>query len=210
MDNNELEVAIENKEKVINELRLKENINNIEMKKLEETIENLINIDEKLEQYYNEKKELEKLNNNFNITKECLNNAYEKMKNSISPLFKEELSRIINKISNEKYNKIKFDDETGLIVEIENGDYISADRLSIGTIDQMYLSLRISALKEISKENMPIILDESFAYYDDNRLENILKYLLYEIDNQIIILTCSKREEEILNKLNVQYNKINL
>ena len=132
------------------------------------------------------------------------------MKNSISPKFKEELSKIINKISNDKYKKIKFDDETGLTVEIENGDYISADRLSIGTIDQMYLALRISAIKEISKENMPIILDESFAYYDEKRLENILKYLVDEINNQIIILTCSKREEEILNKLNIKYNKINL
>ena len=130
------------------------------------------------------------------------------MKKSIRPRFKEELSKIISKISNDKYKKIKFDDETGLTVEVENGDYISADRLSVGTIDQMYLSLRISALKEISKENMPIILDESFAYYDDKRLENILKYLAEEINNQIIILTCSKREEEILSKLNIQYNKI--
>ena len=208
MDDNELIVATENKEKLINDLKLKQNINKIEIEKLEEAKENLINIEEKLERYYSDKEELEKLNNNYNIAKECLNNAYIKMKNSISPKFKEELSKIINKISNDKYKKIKFDDETGLTVEIENGDYVSADRLSIGTIDQMYLSLRISAIKEISKENMPIILDESFAYYDEKRLENILKYLAGEIENQIIILTCSKREEEILNKLNIQYNKI--
>ena len=31
--------------------------------------------------------------------------------------------------------------------------------------------------KEISEETMPIILDEAFAYYDEKRLENILKYL---------------------------------
>ena len=210
MDYNELIVATENKEKLINDVKLKENINKIEIQKFEESKENLLNVEEKLEQYYDEKSELEKLNNNYNIAKECLNNAYIKMKNSISPKFKEELSKIISNISNEKYKKIKFDDETGLTVEIENGDYISADRLSVGTIDQMYLALRISALKEISKENMPIILDESFAYYDDKRLENILKYLTNEIDNQIIILTCSKREEEILNKLNIKYNKINL
>ena len=210
MDYNELTVAIESKEKLINDLKLKMNINKIEIEKLEESKENLINVAERLGQYYTEKKELEKLNDNYNIAKECLNNAYIKMKNSISPKFKEELSKIINKISNDKYKKIKFDDETGLTVEIENGDYISADRLSVGTIEQMYLSLRISAIKEISKENMPIILDESFAYYDEKRLENILKYLATEINNQIIILTCSKREEELLIKLNIEYNKINL
>lgn len=210
MDFNEIIVAIENKENIINNLKLKENINKIEVKKLEESKENLINVVEKLEQYYDEKKELEKLNNNYNLAKECLNNAYIKMKNSISPIFKEELSKIISKISNEKYKKIKFDDETGLTVEIENGNYISADRLSVGTIDQMYLSLRIGALKEISKENMPIILDESFAYYDDKRLENILKYLVEETHNQIIVLTCSKREVDILDLLKIPYNLINL
>ena len=32
--------------------------------------------------------------------------------------------------------------------------------------------------KELCKESMPIILDEAFAYYDEERLENILKYLI--------------------------------
>ncbi len=47
----------------------------------------------------------------------------------------------------------------------------------MGTIDQLYLSLRLSVTKEISKENIPIILDEGFAYFDNERLENIIKYL---------------------------------
>ena len=40
-----------------------------------------------------------------------------------------------------------------------------ASRLSVGTIDQMYLSLRLSSLKEIVKENVPLILDEHDARY---------------------------------------------
>ena len=66
----------------------------------------------------------------------------------------------------------------------------------------MYISLRLSALNEISDEAMPIILDEAFAYFDDERLENILRYLTANFkDNQIIIFTCSKREKEILEKM---------
>jgi len=54
-------------------------------------------------------------------------------------------------------------------------------------------------LKELTTETMPIILDESFAYYDEERLENILKYLDTEFtDSQIIIFTCTNREKEIL------------
>ena len=66
-------------------------------------------------------------------------------------------------------------------------------------------------LDEISKEKVPIILDEVFAYFDMNRLKNILKYLSAEYnDRQIIILTCTKREEEILNEEKIKFNLIKM
>lgn len=100
-------------------------------------------------------------------------------------------------------------DEEGLIVELQNGNYISANRLSIGTIDQLYLSLRFAMLEEICEEKIPIILDEAFAYYDDERLKNILEYIIKEYsDRQILIFTCTKREEEILKNINAQYNVV--
>ena len=133
------------------------------------------------------------------------------MKNNVTPKFTKNLSETINKISNGKYNKVTVNDEIGLMVELENGEYVSADRLSIGTIDELYLSLRLSMAEEISNETMPIILDEAFAYFDDNRLENALKFLVNELkENQIILLTCTKREEEILDKLNIKYNLVEL
>ena len=96
-------------------------------------------------------------------------------------------------------------------MEQDNGEYSNAENLSIGTIDQLYLALRLATIKEISKENMPIILDEAFAYYDNNRLENILKYLENEYYNkQVIVFTCTKREIEILEKLQIKYNLIEL
>ena len=50
----------------------------------------------------------------------------------------------------------------------------------------------------ISEEKFPIILDESFVYFDDNRLRSILNYL-YSLDNQIIILSSNKREKNLLD-----------
>ena len=65
--------------------------------------------------------------------------------------------------------------------------------------------------KELCKESMPIILDEAFAYYDEERLENILKYLDVECkDKQIIIFTCTNREKQILDKDSINYNLISL
>ena len=98
-----------------------------------------------------------------------------------------------------------------MIVELDNGNYIPAERLSVGTIDQLYLSLRLAMLDEIAREKVPIILDEAFAYYDDERLKNILIYLTTEFsDRQIIILTCTQREKEILENLEIKFNFIEL
>ena len=63
----------------------------------------------------------------------------------------------------------------------------------------------------ISEEKMPIILDEAFAYYDNERLKNILLYLAKEFyDRQIIIFTCTDREKNILNQENINYNFIEI
>ena len=117
----------------------------------------------------------------------------------------------MDKISNGKYKNVRINTNGEIIVEENTGAYVTAENLSIGTIDQLYLSLRLATVKEISKENMPIILDEAFAYYDEERLQNILSYLANEYkEKQIIIFTCTDREKEILTKLGVNYNLIQL
>lgn len=169
-------------------------------------LENLAKIEEELQDAENEMDELISLNNSYNIAKECLEKAYVQVKENISPRFIGNLCDIISKISDNRYTNIVLNDNDGLNVEIQNGSYMPVSRLSVGTIDQMYLSLRLSALNEISNETMPIILDEVFAYFDDERLENVLRYLNTNFkDNQIILFTCSKREREILEKLNISY-----
>ena len=59
--------------------------------------------------------------------------------------------------------------------------------------------------------NIPMIFDEAFVFCDDVRLTNILKTLSeMSEERQIIILSCSNREEKILELLNVEFNKIKL
>ena len=131
------------------------------------------------------------------------------MKNNVTPKFTQNLSAIIKEISNGKYEKISINDE--IVVELENGRTVSANNLSIGTIDEIYLALRLSMLDEISKEKMPVILDETFAYFDEERLKNILLFLHKQSENhQIILLTCTNREKQILNELNIDYNFVEL
>ena len=152
-----------------------------------------------------------KLNQSMNLAKNVLMECYEKMKNSVTPKFTQNLSKNISNITHGKYNKVMFNEVDGLIVELENGDYVQANKLSVGTIDQLYLSLRLSLVNELSDEKVPILLDEAFAFYDNDRLENLLKYINDNFaDRQIIIFTCTEREKNILDKLNIKFQYINL
>ena len=205
------------------DIKLEEILNEINEKKLElhrielnknnimPQLEDLAQIEEELVSTEEEYEGLMKKNNSMIVVKQALEDAYEKMKKDVTPRFTESLSENISRISDGKYNKVSINDENGMMVELSSGEYVPAERLSLGTIDQLYLSLRLSMNTEVSNENMPVILDEAFAYYDDERLENILKYLADNYrDKQIIILTCTNREENIYSKLGYEFNKVRL
>ncbi len=202
---------LENLQKEINNVKLKLHSLDLDKKNIEPKLENLSKIEEDLVNNNNKMLTLQKLNMSINLAKEVLNDSYNKMRNSVTPKFTENLSYTISKITNSKYKKVMFNETEGLIVELENGDYIPVNRFSVGTIDQLYLSLRLSMIDELSNEKVPILLDEAFAFYDDSRLENILLYLNNEFkDRQIIIFSCTNREKNILEKENVKFNFINL
>lgn len=202
---------IEDKQKELNNYKLKLHTLDLDKKNIEPKLNNLSKIEEDLVNNNEEKVNLENLNMSMNFAKQILEEAYNEMKSSVTPKFTENLSKNISEITDGKYKKLKFNEETGLVVELENGDNVLAERLSVGTIDQLYLSLRLSMVDELSEEKVPIMLDESFAFYDDERLKNILQFLYNKFKNrQIIIFTCTEREKELLNKNDIKYNCINL
>ena len=207
----EVSDEIDNKDNRINSIKFRMQTLEGRTREINNKIEELSEIEEKIASLEEEREELITLNNSYNIAKECLTTAYEKVKENISPKFTQNLCNIISKISDGRYNNVMLNDTDGLSVEIENGSYVPASRLSVGTVDQMYLSLRLSSIDEISKETMPIILDEAFAYFDEARLVNIFKYLKENFSkNQIIIFTCSGREKEILDDMRLNYKLIEL
>ena len=195
----------------INNKKIKLHTLDLDKKNIEPSLENLSKIEEKLVNDNEQKVNLLNLEKSMNLAKDIISESYEEIKNTVTPKFTENLSKNISEITNGKYNKIRFNDIDGLIVELDDGNYVSASRLSIGTIDQLYLSLRLSMVEELSHERMPIILDEVFAYYDMERLENVLKYISEKFrNNQIIIFTCTNREKEIFDKLKINYNLIEI
>ena len=199
---------INQKEESLSNYKVSEKKMEIENENIVENLENLVSLEEDLDRLYEEKEELESINEIYNLVKQNLEEAYEEMKSNITPDFILEIQNIISNATNGKYKKCLVD-EDGIKIENESGSYISIDRLSIGTIDMIYLALRLSTAKSISDEKIPIILDEAFAYYDKNRMKNILRYLNNN-NNQVIIFTCTNREIKVLEEEKIEANIINL
>ncbi len=195
----------------LNEDKLKLHTVISDKKEITQKIESLLELEEEYINLEEEYEELIKNSEMIDLVKEEIEKAYETMKQEITPQFTNNLSKIIEKISSGKYKNIRLEEEKGMIVEVENGNYLPVRYLSVGTIDQLYLSLRLGAGIGISEEKLPILLDETFAYWDDARLKNILQYLSNEFNNrQIILFTCTKREKEMLTKLGIEYNFIEM
>lgn len=198
-------------EETINNNRIRIKGLEIEYNTIVPQLDEMVVLEEKREADKEKLAELREKESIINIAIENLMDAYEEMKTTITPKFTKNLSESIQKISSNKYNKVTINDENGMIIENNRGEYVEAIKLSTGTIDQLYLALRLSMIDELSKENLPIILDESFAYSDNNRLKNMLQYLTSELNNhQTIIFTCTDREQKMLEEMNIPYNVVEL
>ena len=217
INNTDSETELKNLENNINNEKIKLKGLEIEENTIIPQLDTMVEMEETLEAKKEDWNNLKKQEEIINLTIENLEQAYEEMKNTITPKFTNNLSKNINQISSGKYNKVSINDETGMIVENSRGEYINANNLSTGTIDQLYLSLRLSMLEDLSKESLPIILDETFAYFDNTRLENAINYLIkltQEDENyknhQVIIFTCTDREKQILEKNDYKYNLVEI
>ena len=89
---------------------------------------------------------------------------------------------------------------------------VPIDQVSSGTMDQIYLAVRLAAAKLVISDRgtMPLIFDDSFVLYDDDRLKTALKWLAGAWDSQCIIFTCHQREEAILKSEGIEHHLIQI
>ena len=119
-----------------------------------------------------------------------------------------EVSAIMDAITEGKYNRL-WVDENLQVQLMSEGRKISMDQVSRGTLEQIYFAIRMAATNILHEEECPVILDDAFAYYDDRRLENTLKWLA-ENKRQVIILSCQRREMDALEEMGCRYHKVML
>jgi DNA repair exonuclease SbcCD ATPase subunit len=118
------------------------------------------------------------------------------------------VSKVISQITDDKYSDLKIDEKLEVKVGW-NGDYVLLERLSAGTIDQVYLALRLAVADLLlGEEEMPLLFDDSFALYDETRVKSVIASLSKR--RQILLFTCHKREKDLLEELNIPYHYVDL
>ncbi len=146
----------------------------------------------------------------LNLAADTMEEAAREMHEKNSPMLNEKISATMYYITS-KYNDIRLTDNMKISVYTpDEGLLVPLESLSVGTIEQIYFSLRL-ALADMFAPGLPLMFDDSFITYDESRLENIIR-ILYNVssDRQVILFSCTQREKEILDEMDIDYNLINL
>lgn len=178
-------------------------------------------IKEKLVQYENLQEQLgeladlgdefEKLNRKktaLSLAGESLEELSKDMRGQMGYELNRIASSIICEMTSGKYTRLFVDENLQMSVW-ENGRKVAIEQVSQGTVEQIYFAFRMAVAELLHEEEYPVILDDTFVFYDEIRLEQTLRWLA-EHKKQILLFTCQKREEEILSKLGIVYKRIEL
>jgi DNA repair exonuclease SbcCD ATPase subunit len=128
------------------------------------------------------------------ITKQCIEEARQNALKSKLEVLNGTTSDILNTLTSGRYSKVRFD-RSNLKFEVwadEKKDWVDPETvLSSSTIDQIYLAARLALADLVSEhKNSLFILDDPFSGYDNQRLENVMRFLKgLSGDHQILLLT---------------------
>lgn len=114
--------------------------------------------------------------------------------------FSRRVSALLVQMTGGRYSSISLDDR--MDVNINTPDrLLKISQVSFGTMNQIYFALRIAAGELLSGgKNLPLLLDEPFAMYDDERLKDALTFLAGS-GRQTLLFTCQSREKLLAGKL---------
>lgn len=171
-----------------------------EIPEIEEEI--LIN-DEKIIKLERELKALE-------LAKELFQESFDEIRKNVGPELNKKVIGKFNLLTDTEYEEAKISEDYKLKVRNDK-TLFDADILSNGTKDQLYLSLRLSFINMLFKnKEVPIFLDDAFVQYDDDRRKKALELLFNEEFAQVLLFTCQKIEQKILDDNMYEYNYIML
>ncbi|MGN0394515.1 MAG: ATP-binding protein [Coprococcus sp.] len=152
---------------------------------------------------------LEKEKRAIDLAIDTINDLSVDIYNDFGSHLNDSISEMVSIITDGKYKKVMLDDTMHISV-LDGDHYMGIEYLSSGTMEQIYLAVRLCIASLLCEDKMPVIVDDIFTSYDSKRLRNTL-YCMSRINtDQIIILTSNEAIGDMLDDLSMDYNYIEL
>lgn len=119
-----------------------------------------------------------------------------------APRISQRAQELFGKLTGGRYERITLGEDFSVsaAAQGENTLYGTLWR-SDGTVDQLYLALRLAVAEELTPE-APLVLDDAFVRFDDQRLAQAVQILQQTGETkQVILFTCQSRENKIMEEL---------
>ena len=125
---------------------------------------------------------------------EALSASHSKMQKNFTPQVNKKASEYFEKLTDGKYSKVFCDEEFNLRIEADMPR--ESAFFSGGTVDQLYLSLRLALIDMLfGNSSTFIILDQPFLQYDVDRTQKAVNLLEKLTDNrQILLFTADEKD----------------
>ena len=131
---------------------------------------------------------------------EALARANTRLRERFSPELNRRAGGYLSRLTGGKYDRLTLNRELeGAAAQAGDPMTRSALYLSQGTVDQLYLAVRLAVCDLCLPQRPPIVLDDALADFDDGRAAQGLA-LLRELaeEQQVLLFTCHGREREQL------------
>ena len=129
------------------------------------------------------------------LAQETLVAATAQLQRRFAPRIASEAQNTLQRMTGGRYDRLTISQDMSLSAAAGEETVLrSAQRRSEGTVDQIYLALRLAVSKELTPK-APLVLDDALVRFDDTRHAAAMEILKEEAnDRQIILFTCQSRE----------------
>ncbi len=121
---------------------------------------------------------------------ETLSEVFAEMRSDFTPLINQKSSEYLKELTGGSLDKIYVDKKFSVNAEKDSMKELSY--FSLGTVDQTYLAIRLAIIDLIFQNDKPIIIDDAFLQYDEEREKAAFSLLCHRAaeGGQIIFFTC--------------------
>ena len=131
---------------------------------------------------------------------ETLQQATQELQRRFAPRISQRAQALFSRLTHGRYQRLSLCQDLSLEAGAEGETTLRGTLWrSDGTVDQLYLALRLAVAEELTPE-APLVLDDALVRFDDGRLASALEILQEESEKkQVILFTCQSREQSMKN-----------